>query len=158
MDKELAVTIGNAARQARKKLQLTQARVAEQLDVSVEFYSRIERGVTHPSTETFVRMLEVLAVSADTLLGVEPTREAAARSYAVSAADLPRDVRRLIAVLRTARPATLRLVNALLNELDRVSADQRRAPRAAPGSRSSAARTSPPEPPAHAKKPPRSGP
>ncbi|HWN68024.1 MAG TPA: helix-turn-helix transcriptional regulator, partial [Haliangium sp.] len=64
MDKDLAVTLGNAARQARKARKLTQERVAEQLDVSVEFYSRIERGLTHPSLDTFLRLLSVLEVSA----------------------------------------------------------------------------------------------
>jgi transcriptional regulator with XRE-family HTH domain len=131
MDKDLAVTLGNAARQARKALQLTQERVAEQLGVSVEFYSRIERGIAHPSTDTFVRMLSVLSVSADTLFGLDTARGAARASFVPSAADDPPEVRRLIAALRTARPATLRLVSALLNEFDRVSEERRRL-RAAP--------------------------
>ena len=121
MDKDLAVTVGNAARQARKALQLTQERVAEQLDVSVEFYSRIERGIAHPSTDTFVRMVSVLGVSADTLLGLDAARAAARARFALPAADDPPEVRRLLKTLRTARPGTLRVVNALLNEIDRVS-------------------------------------
>jgi transcriptional regulator with XRE-family HTH domain len=132
MDKDLAVTLGNAARQARKALQLTQARVAEQLDVSVEFYSRIERGLAHPSTDTFVRMLSVLAVSADTLFGLDVAREGAPGAHALTSADDPPEVRRLVATLRTTRPSTLRLVNALLNVLDRVSAEQRRTRRLPP--------------------------
>jgi transcriptional regulator with XRE-family HTH domain len=127
MDKDLAVTLGNAARQARKALQLTQERVAERLDVSVEFYSRIERGLAHPSIDTFVRMLSVLSVSADTLFGVDAAARAPApERFGPTATGDPPAVRRLMAALRTARPATLRLVGALLNELDRLSAERRR--------------------------------
>jgi transcriptional regulator with XRE-family HTH domain len=123
MDKDLAVTLGNAARQARKALQLTQERVAEQLNVSVEFYSRIERGIAHPSTDTFVRMVSVLQVRADTLLGIDTRRPPA--GVALPAADDPPEVRRLLAALRTARPSTRRVVSTLLNELDRVSGKRR---------------------------------
>jgi transcriptional regulator with XRE-family HTH domain len=130
MDKDLAVTLGKAARQARKALQLTQERVAEQLDVSVEFYSRIERGLAHPSTDTFVRMLSVLSASADTLFGLDLAREAEA--HALISPDDPPEVRRLVATLRTARPSTLRLVSALLNEFDRVSVKRRRTRRRRP--------------------------
>jgi transcriptional regulator with XRE-family HTH domain len=126
MDKDLAVTLGNAARQARKALQLTQERVAEQLGVSVEFYSRIERGLAHPSTDTFVRMVSVLSVSADTLFGLDAGRDVARAPVALTRAEDPPEVRRLIATLRTARPATRRLVNALLNEFDRASEEHRR--------------------------------
>jgi transcriptional regulator with XRE-family HTH domain len=131
MDKDLAVTMGKAARQARKALQLTQERVAEQLDVSVEFYSRIERGVAHPSTDTFVRMLSVLSVSADTLFGLDVARETAGAHAPISPDDPP-EVRRLVAILRTARPSTLRVIGALLNEFDRVSARRRRTRRLPP--------------------------
>src|SRR5687767_9494186 len=109
MDRDLAVTLGNAARQARKAQKLTQERVAEQLDVSVEFYSRIERGLTNPSIDTFLRMLSVLAVSADTLFGFDAVREAAPGPHAPTSADDPPEVRRLVATLRTARPSTLRV-------------------------------------------------
>jgi transcriptional regulator with XRE-family HTH domain len=131
MDKDLAVTLGNAARQARKARKLTQERVAEQLDVSVEFYSRIERGLAHPSTHTFVRMLSVLAVSADTLFGLDVAHQPA-EAHALISPDDPPEVRRLVAILRTARPSTLRLVSALLNEFDRVSTQRRRTGRPPP--------------------------
>jgi transcriptional regulator with XRE-family HTH domain len=77
MDKDLAAVIGNAARQARRARKLTQHQVAARLDVSVEFYSRMERGLAHPSLELFLRMLDALGVSADTLLGLDATRPAA---------------------------------------------------------------------------------
>ena len=134
MDKDLAVTLGNAARQARKARNLTQARVAEQLDVSVEFYSRIERGLAHPSTETFVRMLSVLSVSADTLFGLDVAGGAGPEARALILPEDSPEVRRVVEILRTARPSTLRLVGALLNEFDRMSAQRRRARRLPPQS------------------------
>lgn len=90
MEKELAIVIGKAARRARKALGLTQERVAEKLDVSIEFYSRVERGVALPSLKTFVRLTEVLRVDGNTLLGTEPT-DAGAMSPVSS--DVPGDPR-----------------------------------------------------------------
>lgn len=72
MTNELATVIGRTARQARQALGLTQEEVAEKLGVSVEFCSRLERGVALPSLKTFVRLAEVLRVDRDTLLGLEP--------------------------------------------------------------------------------------
>ena len=77
MDNELAIVIGRTARQARHALGLTQEQVAEKLGVSVEFCSRIERGVALPSLKTFVQLAEVLRVDANTLLGLEPANAAA---------------------------------------------------------------------------------
>lgn len=68
MKDDLHGRLGRAARKAREKRALTQQEVADELGVSVEFYSRLERGVTLPSLGTFVRLLEVLDVSADVLL------------------------------------------------------------------------------------------
>ena len=72
MNNELAIVIGRAGRQARHALGLTQEQVAEKLGVSVEFCSRIERGVALPSLEMFVRLAAVLQVDGNTLLGFEP--------------------------------------------------------------------------------------
>ncbi len=69
MNKELAKTIGIAARAQREYLHWTQADVAERLSVSVEFYARIERGTSLPSILTFARIVSALGVSADALLG-----------------------------------------------------------------------------------------
>jgi transcriptional regulator with XRE-family HTH domain len=126
MDKELAIFLGNSARQARKALQLTQERVAEQLNVSAEFYSRIERGLAHPSIDTFVRMISVLGASADALLGTSAAHPDARTPAAPAAAGETAELQRLIAVLRRARPSTLYLVRALLNELDRASVARKR--------------------------------
>jgi transcriptional regulator with XRE-family HTH domain len=77
MHNELAAVIGRAARHARQALGLTQEQVAEKLGMSLEFYSRIERGVVLPSVQTFVCLAEVLRVDGNTLLGLEPASVAA---------------------------------------------------------------------------------
>jgi transcriptional regulator with XRE-family HTH domain len=70
MDKKLAKTIGEAARAARQRAQLTQADVAEMVDLVTEVYGRIERGGMVPSVPTLVRICRALRISADQLLGL----------------------------------------------------------------------------------------
>lgn len=93
MDNELAMVIGMAARRARKARGLTQERVAEELDVSIEFYSRVERGVALPSLKTFVRMTEVLQVDSNTLLATEPARAGALTALSDAVPSDPRERR-----------------------------------------------------------------
>jgi ribosome-binding protein aMBF1 (putative translation factor) len=118
--RKLAKSIGIAARQARTALELTQEDAAERLAVSVDFYARIERGNSLPSVPTLARMVAVLGVSADALLGriaFEPGA-AAAWSAAASPTDPP-EVRRVSRMLRRASPGSIRLVALLLRELER---------------------------------------
>lgn len=125
MDKDLAAIIGNAARQARRARKLTQ-QVAEQIDVSVEFYSRMERGLAHPSLEVFLRMLDVLDARADTLLGLDATRPAAPVTVPLTSPDDSRDVRRVVAALQKLPASTLRFVAALLSAFKRREAAGKR--------------------------------
>ncbi len=130
MNRELAKSIGHVAREARKALQLTQEDAAERINVSVEFYARIERGNSLPSILTFARIVSALGVSADSLLGRQPIAVQAGpfRSPWVPAppADSP-EIRRLVRRLRKARPSTLRLVNLLVKELERFPASNEQA-------------------------------
>jgi transcriptional regulator with XRE-family HTH domain len=72
-DEHLQSTIGKNARAARRELGLTQSEAAEQIDITDEFYGRIERGKALPSVVTFVRMVQALNTTADHLLfGVAP--------------------------------------------------------------------------------------
>lgn len=54
---DLARQLGNRLKQIRKAAKLTQERLAEKTGLSVEYISRIERGVAQPSFKT----LELLA-------------------------------------------------------------------------------------------------
>lgn len=65
MDK---LTIGDRIKVARKKLNLTQEALAEKVDVTLYYMGEIERGEKTPSLDLFIRLVEVLDVSADYLL------------------------------------------------------------------------------------------
>jgi transcriptional regulator with XRE-family HTH domain len=93
MSHELAIVIGKAMRQARHALGLTQEQVAEQLELSVEFCSRIERGVSLPSLKTFIRLAVVLQVDVNILLGFEPTHDATRQPISNASATHPRERR-----------------------------------------------------------------
>jgi transcriptional regulator with XRE-family HTH domain len=114
MDDKLAKTIGTAARFARQAQGLTQEDAADAVGVSSEFYARIERGRTLPSTPTLASIASALNVSADVLLGLEdlPSR----KRTPITIED--RSAKLVIRRLRDARPSTVRLVNLLLHEVD----------------------------------------
>ena len=61
-------TMGDRIRETRKRLNLTQEQLAESLDISVNYISEIERSLKHPSLQVFIKLIEVLDVSADYLL------------------------------------------------------------------------------------------
>ena len=62
------LTMGDRIKETRKKRGLTQESLAEKLDISIEYVSQIERGMKIPSMQMFIRLVEVLDVSADYLL------------------------------------------------------------------------------------------
>jgi len=76
-DRELAQTIGSVAHAARKARGFTQEDAAKRLGVTAEFYARIERGYSLPSTVSFAQMVTALDVSADVLIGKRPLAAAA---------------------------------------------------------------------------------
>lgn len=121
MDKALAQSIGKAARAARGSLRLTQEDAAERIGVSVEFYSRIERGTALPSLTTLVRMAVVLHVSTNAMVGLGEDLGGGSLPPDL----LPREeerpeIRRILRRLRKASPATLRIVTMLLKEMGRM--------------------------------------
>ena len=65
MDK---LTMGDRIREARKQQGLTQEQLAEKVDITLEYISQIERGLKTPSMQVFIKLVEVLDVSADYLL------------------------------------------------------------------------------------------
>jgi transcriptional regulator with XRE-family HTH domain len=123
MDERLARHIGVEARRARHALRLTQEDIAERVGVSLEFYSRLERGGTLPSVPTLVRLVSALEVSADILLGRVDTTPAplvAADSAGASETSEPRRIlRRIVRRLEESDVETLELVNQWLLGLAR---------------------------------------
>jgi len=66
--KLLVQAIGAGARQGRKALCLTQADVAEVVNIASEVYGRLERGLMMPSVPTLRSLCLALAIPADVLL------------------------------------------------------------------------------------------
>lgn len=62
------LNMGDRIKETRKKQGLTQDQLAEKVDVSLEYISQIERGLKIPSMHVFIKLVEVLDVSADYLL------------------------------------------------------------------------------------------
>jgi transcriptional regulator with XRE-family HTH domain len=122
MDKPLEKSIGKAARKARASLGLTQEDAAEQVGVSVEFYSRIERGTALPSLKTFVRMAVAFGMSTDKLLGLSEDEDAQRliKEFSPPQSDDSPDLRRLLRKLRQGSVHRVRFVNNLLNEVDKI--------------------------------------
>lgn len=74
----LRVQFGKRLRHLRMNRDLTQERLAEQSDLSVDFLSLVERGRNAPSFETLERLAKALKVSvADlfTFISVEAPRK-----------------------------------------------------------------------------------
>jgi transcriptional regulator with XRE-family HTH domain len=62
-------TIGRRIADARKTACLTQAELAEKIDISEKYLSRIECGKQLPSIVIVLKICEVLYISVDELLG-----------------------------------------------------------------------------------------
>ena len=62
------VILGNRIREERKKLNLTQAQLAEAIDISDTYMGAIERGERSLTLDTLVRLVERLGVTVDYML------------------------------------------------------------------------------------------
>jgi len=71
----LADIFGANLRHHRKAKRLTQAELAERVDLSTEMISKIERGAATPSFETIRRLAESLALPEQALFGFGPAAE-----------------------------------------------------------------------------------
>lgn len=54
--------LGEKLKREREKAKLTQARVALDSDIHVNYYARIERGLENPSFEVLQRVMKVLKI------------------------------------------------------------------------------------------------
>ncbi|QLI80264.1 helix-turn-helix transcriptional regulator [Chitinibacter fontanus] len=69
MAEMMAVRLGDKLARRRLHLQLTQAQIAERLDVNTETISRFERGATLPSLQTLDRLANALNTDLASLVG-----------------------------------------------------------------------------------------
>ena len=60
--------LGQRIREQRKEKGWTIEQFAERVDLSANYVGDVERGVKIPKLETFIRIVEVLGVSADVLI------------------------------------------------------------------------------------------
>ena len=60
--------MGERIKKARLEKQLTQENIAEKLDVSVAFLSRVERGTSHINLKRLTQICEILGVSEGSIL------------------------------------------------------------------------------------------
>ena len=60
-------TIGRNIKAARERLNLSQAQVAEMVDLSVRYYGKIERGQERPPLERIAQISEKLSVPIEAL-------------------------------------------------------------------------------------------
>lgn len=58
---------GKRLRQLRRQRDITQEKLAQEADISVEFLSNLERGINAPSFETLERLATALEVSVQDL-------------------------------------------------------------------------------------------
>lgn len=68
MKKELNIAIGLRIKSSREKAGLTQEKLADSIDLSVQFLSDLERGKSGASISTIVNLSRILGVSCDYLL------------------------------------------------------------------------------------------
>lgn len=114
----LKKTLGRNAQAARVRQELTQADVAERVDLATEVYGRIERGRAFPSIPTFWRLCHVLQESADRLLGL-PEGSVPSGPWQVAEPQVPQDehppeLRRLIRTLQGFEPEEWRALRKFL--------------------------------------------
>ena len=98
--------IGSKIREIRLSSQMTQADLAERIDVSVESISRLERGVTFPSLKTMEKMATALNVPLKMFFEFGEAK-AGSKSFETS-------LSKLVAFLRTLNKDEIILVHKVL--------------------------------------------
>lgn len=118
MAKKLATRLGESARAARQRLNLTQEDVAERIGIATEVYGRLERGNMLPSVPTFRKLCAVLGLSADEALGLASENPASwAPPPPPPEASEPAELRRLLRRARQLDRNSLRVLSLVAAHL-----------------------------------------
>lgn len=96
--------MGEVAREARKKAELTQEDVANRIGIAAEVYGRFERGDMLPSVPTLVRLCRVLRLDANVVLGFSSKQVPAWVEQSLPEGEDPPAVRRLLRTVRQLNP------------------------------------------------------
>lgn len=115
----LSKVLGDEAREARQKLGLTQADVAERIGVATEVYGRLERGLLMPSVPTLRRLCVALRLPADSLLGLGAAQLPAWTELPPPPERDEPQLRRLLRHVRKLSPTQLRALSLVAATLRR---------------------------------------
>lgn len=99
------------------RLELTQADVAERIDVATEVYGRLERGGMLPSVQTLLKLCHELNVSSDELLGLSLHGPSPRTAEAPSAPSERPEIRRLLRSLRQLDSSHMKLLGLVAKAL-----------------------------------------
>ncbi|MFE8605071.1 helix-turn-helix domain-containing protein [Archangium violaceum] len=121
---KLSKALGDAAREARQKADLTQADVAERIGVATEVYGRLERGLLMPSVPTLRRVCLALHLSADALLALSsPHPPIWEEPPPPSSEQEPPAMRRLLRNVRKLNSTQIRALSLMASTLRREGED-----------------------------------
>lgn len=87
--------MGQRIKTRRKKLLLTQEKIAEKLNVSVKHFSEVERGIAGLSIENLVKLSDILGLSLDYIVKGEAD-ECCWNSVLASLKNIPKEKEPLI--------------------------------------------------------------
>ncbi|HSP77479.1 MAG TPA: helix-turn-helix transcriptional regulator [Myxococcaceae bacterium] len=123
MDEEIQRTLGQVARAARERLDLTQAQVAKQVGLVPGVYGRIERGDMMPSVPSLRRICLVLGISADALLGLASSEVSTTMATVPSETETRPELLRIVLQLRTWSANRLKVLGKVLNVIASAEED-----------------------------------
>ena len=95
-------SLGKRVREAREKKYLSREQLAEKVELAPYYLGEIERGTKFPSLAVFIRLCDVLGVSADYLL-----RDSLTSGNSHIATDIEKKLAKLTAQQRLAAEAIL---------------------------------------------------
>ena len=67
------MNFGDRLRRFREEKDITQKQMAEQIPMNQSNYSKIERNTQQPSLDQLIRIVEILNITLDELLGIDPS-------------------------------------------------------------------------------------
>lgn len=111
-------------RAARQAAGMTQERLAEAAETSVDFLSKIERGLNSPSLETLAGLVSALSLDPVKLLSGDDLRQTISASRRKGEA-------RLSQIVHTLDDRTLNALVTIAEELERLSSETTKTPKAA---------------------------
>ncbi|WP_043404793.1 helix-turn-helix domain-containing protein [Archangium violaceum] len=116
-DEKLQPRLGTELRMARMRLELTQEQVAKAVGFVPTVYGRIERGDMMPSTPKLKALCVLLGISADVLLGVNPSEDPPMQAPPPPPPGEPPELRRLAMLVRELPPERFRLFRVALRSI-----------------------------------------